>query len=142
MRRATITFRSQPNRRRGGFLIVAMICLLLSTVLVGTVLTLVQAQRRQMTQEQICLQTDWLAESGLERAVARLKADAAYTGETWSVTADELGGAEAGEVMIDIRPVENHPDQRIVHVEAIYPAGAKQAVRRTRQTTVVLFQES
>jgi Tfp pilus assembly protein PilX len=132
----------RAHRRRGAFLVVALICLLLSTVLVGTVLTLVQTQRRQVTQEQSRLQAEWLAESGLERAAAKLQADSTYANETWSIAAGELGGAEPGEVTIRVERLENQPDQRIVHVEAVYPAGSTPAVRRTRQTTIVLFQES
>lgn len=142
MRRSTSTTRRATSRRNGGFLVVAMICLVLSTVLVGAVLTLVRTQHRQMAQEQLRLQAEWLAESGLERAVSKLHADATYERETWSIAAGELGGVDAGAVTIRVEPVENHPQQRIVHVEAVYPAGSTQAVRRTRQTTIVLFQES
>ena len=37
------------------------------------------------------LQAEWLAESGAQRAVARLARDHDYTGETWSLTARDLG---------------------------------------------------
>jgi Tfp pilus assembly protein PilX len=142
MRRSTSTTRRATSRRNGAFLVVAMICLVLSTVLVGAVLTLVRSQHRQMVQEQLRLQAEWLAESGLERAVSQLHADSTYTHETWSIAAGELGGGDAGAVTIRIEPVENQPQHRIVHVEAVYPTGSTQAVRRTRQTTIVLFQES
>ncbi len=132
----------EASRRRGGFLIVALICLVLSTALVGTVLTLVQSQRRQMAHEQSRLQAEWLAESGLERAASKLRANSAYVRETWSIATGELGGADSGEVTIRVESVENQPHHRIVHVEAVYPAGSTQPVRRTRQATIVLFQES
>ncbi len=41
------------------------------------------------------LQAEWLVESGLERARARLAADSSYAGETWTLGASDLGLPES-----------------------------------------------
>lgn len=133
--------RSLSPSRHGAFLVVALICLLLSTALLGTLLTMVQSQRRQMVREQMRAQADWLAESALERAAAKLRADAGYSQETWSIPAGELRGDDPGEVAIQVERPENQPGLRLVHVEATYPAGSTQPVRHIRHGTVVLIQE-
>src|SRR5262245_49285586 len=63
--------RSTPGRR-GAFLIVALICLVIATLLLGSLLKLATVQHRQMLSEQARLQAEWLAESGLARAAHKL----------------------------------------------------------------------
>jgi Tfp pilus assembly protein PilX len=128
-------------KRRGGILVLALICLVLAAALIGTVLRQVQLQRRQIAQHDRRLQAEWLAESGLERAAARLRADPAYAGETWSVPASELGGTDAGEVIVHVGAAPQ-TDSRNIHVEAEFPAQSTERVRRTKQATLVLFEES
>ncbi|MSR57202.1 MAG: hypothetical protein EXS05_05980 [Planctomycetaceae bacterium] len=132
--------------RRGAFLIVALICLVLATVLVGAMLTLAQTQRRQLSQQQLLLQTEWLMESAFERAASRLRDNSDYPGETWSISAAELGSTDsddgaAGEAIIRVETSLHQPQHRIVSVEAVYPRESTPQVRRTRQTTVALTQE-
>lgn len=133
---------SAASGRRGAFLVVALICLVLATGLVGGVLLLAQSQHRQMTQHQFRLQAEWLAQSGLERAAARLRVDPGYAGEIWSLPAASLGGSDTGQVTIRANPVKDDDARRTILVEAVFPAGSPQPVKRTRQTTLVLFQES
>ena len=49
----------------------------------GGLLRLVGSQRVLIRSEERTLQAEWLAESGVERAVARLAGDTSYRGETW-----------------------------------------------------------
>lgn len=128
--------------RNGAFLVVALICLVLSTALVGSVLSMAQRQQRQMLHYQRQLQAEWLAESGLERAAFRLRTDSLYPGEVWSISSAELGGGEPGSVSIQVQPVPDQANGRLVHVEATYPAGSlPQHIRRTKQSIVILSQE-
>ena len=53
------------------------------TVLFGAVLKSTLAWRRQIRVEAKHSQVEWLAESGVARAVAKLNADANYEGEDW-----------------------------------------------------------
>jgi hypothetical protein len=133
--------------RRGAFLVIAMVCLVLAMMLVAAVLKLVESQRRQMRMEQAGLQAEWLAESGCHRAAAQLAADRNYRGETWSIAPADLagtgpGGADAGSVEIKVRPVDGEPKSRVIQVEAVFPADSEPSARRTRRATIILFEES
>ena len=67
------------------------------------------------------LQAQWLAEAGVERAAARLSADANYRGETWTISAKELAGANDGAVRINVEKDAGRANRRRVSVEADYP---------------------
>ena len=71
-------------------------------------------------------------ESGLARAAARLAANPDYQGETWALSASSLGGRDAGEVTIVVKPLEKSASRRRVRVEADYPSG--DPTRRARQS--------
>ncbi len=76
-----------------------------------------QALRSQWQQAQAA----WLAESAIERAAARLAAQPDYRGETWNVSADELGGPDAGVAVIRVESTAERPGRRTISVEADYP---------------------
>src|SRR4051812_26209456 len=82
-------------RRRGAFTVVVLVCLLISTMLLASLLKLALMHDGQSEHVLLRLQTAWLAESGLERAAERLAAGPAYNGETWTIKADRLGGLDA-----------------------------------------------
>ena len=81
-------------------------------------------------------QADWLAESGIECAAARLAADPKYRGETWNVSAAELGGRDDGTVAIRVEDLPGRPGSRAIRVEADY---ATDPAQRTRlgQTAII-----
>jgi Tfp pilus assembly protein PilX len=134
--------RERARPRRGAILIIAMLCLVLAMMLVAALLRLVETQRRQLRHEQAGLQAGWLAESGCDRAAARLSANPDYTGETWSIAPAELNGADPATVVITVQRIDNEPTSRWIRVEALFPADSQPSIRRTRQATIVLFQES
>ena len=87
---------NRRGTRRGVLLAVVIVCLAVaSAVLLAVVKTTVTASRQVQTQAWQT-QARWLAESGLERAAARLATDADYAGETWRVPAAAFGGVDAG----------------------------------------------
>ncbi|MCA9067999.1 MAG: hypothetical protein KDA84_03715 [Planctomycetaceae bacterium] len=120
------------NRRSGAFLIIAMICLLLASALLGTLLRMASIERQQAHLEARALQAEWLAESALDRAAAKLSADASYKGETWTVTAKELGGMDEGNAVIRVVPSDNS-GKKLIEVVAHYPTEAPQTIRRSKQ---------
>jgi hypothetical protein len=97
-------------------------------------LFLVQQKTIELNARQI--QAGWLAESGIQRAAARLAADANYRGETWNVSAEDLGGRDAGAVAIRVEQPPGKPDRRTVHVEADYPSDPQQRARVMRDATL------
>lgn len=127
--------------RRGTFTVVVLVCLLVSAMVLASLLKLALLQDRQLEHGQWRLQTAWLAESGLDRAAARLAADPAYAGETWKIDAGRLGGQDFAAVVIRVEKEESQSHLRRVVVAAAYPAEGTQQARLTRQTTIPLGQE-
>ena len=129
------------HRRRGAFTVVVLVCLLVSALVLASLLKLALLHDGQLASVQMRLQTGWLAESGLERAVSRLAVDPAYTGESWTINADRLGGTDPATVVIRVEKNESQSDRRLVVVTAAYPAEGTQQARLTRHTTLTLNQE-
>ena len=128
--------RCGPRARRGIVLFIAVVCMAIAMVIFLSLLRLSVAERRRVETEAWQLQAAWLAESGIERAAARLAADAAYEGETWNLSGDVLGGRHDAVVRIQVERVPEHEDRRLVHVEADYPDDPVQRARRTKQVMV------
>ncbi len=129
----------RPERRRGAALVLAMVGLLLITLIFGTMLRLARDTRRVVVAEQRRLQAEWLAESALERAFARLALDPSYQGETWTIPADVLGGPDGGTVLIEVATIDGKPAARTVRVQADYPSEASRRARQTRTATIHLI---
>jgi type II secretory pathway component PulK len=130
--------RIRQNSRRGAVLLAVLVCLIVITIVCGTLLKQGLAARGQLQAEERRLQARWLAESGLERAAARLESDITYPGETWKPSPDSLGGSWPGQVTISVSRVEDHPNQRLVQVQADYPSGATYRVRQHTQAMIDL----
>jgi Tfp pilus assembly protein PilX len=118
--------------------VVVLVCLLVMTLIFGSLLRLVHSQRALVRHDERRLQADWLAESGLERAAARLGNDPRYRGETWTFPADELGDQSPGVVTITVEPRKGAENQRLVTVQADYPRDPPRRARARRQVTVEL----
>jgi Tfp pilus assembly protein PilX len=131
---------SQAKPPRGMISVAALVCLLVMTLICGSLLRTIQTQRALVRSEERRLQADWLAESGLERAYARLANDPAYRGETWTLSPDQMGGTDAGSVAISVaaRSEEAGVSQRLVNVQADYPGDPPRRVRARRQATVAV----
>ena len=121
---------------RGLVSVAVLVCLLVMTLIFGSLLRLVQSQRALVSNQERRLQADWLVESGLDRAAARLGEDAAYRGETWTLPADELGGKTPGVVTIVVALRREAADQRLVTVQADYPRDPRRRARSRRQVIV------
>lgn len=124
------------TRRRGGMLIVVLVCLIIAAAILGSVLKLAAGYRRDQAAEQNRAQADWLAESGLERALHRLRSDPAYVGETWTCTPEMLNRRDGGEVTIRVEMVKQKSAERRVIIEAVFPSGTATPARRTKELTV------
>lgn len=118
---------STPNlSRRGTVLVVAIVALMLVMSFMGMLLKTALAQRHVIREQGRDIQADWLAQSAAERAAARLQRDPDYTGETWSLSADDSGLRFPAEMTIRVEPANNDAALRAVHVVALYPANLEQ----------------
>ncbi|HUG92771.1 MAG TPA: hypothetical protein VML55_18160 [Planctomycetaceae bacterium] len=125
-------------RRRGAIAVLAMIGLLVAGMISTTLVRLAVTRHRQVEHEALRLQSEWLAEAGLERAAARLAAASApaeYGGETWPVAAANLGRGQAGRVTITVEPARDGSQYRVTAV-ADYPADGSRRARARRSAAV------
>ena len=132
---------SSPNpghrhRRRGAVLVMVLVCAMVALVIFASIVKLAAAGRRVTDEQARQVQASWLAESGLERAAWRLAAEADYTGETWTLSADQLSGADAAVVKIEVEAVPEQPNRRLVRIRADYPDHPQHRSRQSKQAVV------
>jgi Tfp pilus assembly protein PilX len=132
--------RQSTARRRGLSIVPALACLVVVILFCGVLIRQVTTHRALVRSEEQRLQADWLAESGLARASARLAADRAYKGETWEIAAADLGGL-AGTVRIEVGDVAGQAARRRVRVEADFPRDGDRRARSSKTLTVDLGPE-
>ncbi len=121
--------RGQFKARRGMAIVAVLVCLFVVATLA---LASVQAHVGRLRQERRALiraQAEWLAESALARAVALVRTQPEYLGETWNVVAEELGGnaalpPDAGGAATVVVERSDDGEWATVQVTARYPADA------------------
>jgi hypothetical protein len=119
--------------------VAVLVCLIIITIMAGALLRVGLAQRERANAQEHRLQAEWLAESGIQRAIARLAADRGYTGETWEVPARDLDAVDDALVTITIEPARGVGQGRTVRVQADYP---RDPTRRARHSRVVDIEPS
>jgi hypothetical protein len=117
-------------------MVVVLVCLMVAGIMLVGVARQAGIARRTVDRSLWSAQARWLTEAGVERAVARLAADPAYAGETWRVSAQELGGRDDAEVRIRTKELAGRPGRLAVGVEADYPRDALARCRRVKQIEV------
>ena len=129
------------QQRRGAILIVVIVCLAIAGMLMASLSRLAAARHDVSRAEQWQVQATWLAESGLQRALARLAADPQYEGETWEPSADAFD-ENGAIVVIEVEGVSDGasdgPDQRTIRIVADYPNHPLHRCRRTKEAVVPL----
>jgi Tfp pilus assembly protein PilX len=143
---------ASKRQSRGLTVVAVLVCLVILTLLSGAALKIALAQRELARAHERRLQAGWLVESGLERAVARLTRDHSYRGETWTITAGDLGlpaiapadrttaadQEKAAVVKIAVEPVANQSNGRRVRVQADFPPDLPRRVRQTKEIKIEL----
>jgi len=135
-RSSSVDHQLSVRGRRGAVLLVAIVCIAVASVIFLSLLRLSVAERRRVETEAWQVQAAWLAESGIERAAARLAADPEYQGETWALPADLLGGRYDAVVKIRVETIPDDEPRRLVHVEADYPDDPQNRARRSKQVVM------
>jgi len=129
---------ADSRRRRGAVLVMVLVCMMVALVILTSLVKLAAAGRRMTDRQAWQVQASWLAESGLERAAWRLAADADYTGETWTLSADQLAAADAAVVRIEVETIPEQPNRRLVRIRADYPDHPQHRSRQSKQAVVQL----
>ncbi len=118
------------RRRNGLMIIAALVCLLVVTSIVGSMLQSALRARRQLHAERDRRQTEMLLEAGADRAAARFAAEAEFRGDTWNLPAETIVGHGDGRVTTQIsRNADSEAWQ--IHVVAEYPLGRDYPIRRS-----------
>ncbi|MFO0901814.1 MAG: prepilin-type N-terminal cleavage/methylation domain-containing protein [Pirellulales bacterium] len=129
------------SRRRGVILIAALVCFLVVTLLVAVAAQRILVQYREARTRERQWQAEWLAESARQRAVAQLRSEPTYQGETWTIAADELLKASdptGAHITIEVTKVPDAPSKRQIRIAARYPADPLRGVQRNIETQITL----
>ena len=111
-----------------------IVCLVVAAVICGLLLKMAVLARETADGQHRSAQARWLAESAVERAVARLAQDARYSGETWTLPPAEL--PHGGLVRIAVETPHGQAGSRLVRVEAHYPDDPVHGCRYTKEVVV------
>jgi len=146
---------SQKRSRRALTTVAVLVCLIVITLIGAALLKVGLAQRNQVRAQEHRLQAEWLAESGLDRALGRLAADGNYPGEEWPIRAEDLSvpaGAAPGQpsgspaqpaamITITVDGVKENANRRRIRVQADYPLDPPARSRHTKQLLIDLEPE-
>lgn len=127
---------SRPKRRRGLTTVAVLALLVVLGLVASTLVALSAAYHTRGRARERALQSEALADAGLDRAFSRLAADPDYTGERWEVSAASLGlyagdgGGPAAVVTIVVAP---EAGTRTVRVQADHPVEPERRVRSSRR---------
>jgi type II secretory pathway component PulK len=117
-------------------MIVVLLAMAMATIIFLATLKMIAVQRKTIALGARQIQAGWLADSGVERAAARLAADANYRGETWNISPEDLDGRDGGTVAIRVEDIPGKPGRRAVHVEADFPPDPQQRAREVRDVII------
>ncbi len=139
LRRANALRRAR-SRPRGITMFVTVVCLAVIAALGASLLRSLAAEHRQAQLRRDQMQAFWLAESAVQRGVARLTAKSAYDGEQWQVDVDANGRRLRAQATIRIEPVGGNTQGRRIVVEVRCPAEGAASVMQRREIVVTLDQ--
>jgi type II secretory pathway pseudopilin PulG len=132
--------RFQESSGRAGRKGLVSVAVLIGLIIIGLIcaglLKVALSRRAEVALEERRVQAGWLAESGLDRASSRLATSGEYSGETWEIPAEDLGGRGPAKVLIEIQAMADRADHRKVRVQADYPSGSSLRSRQTREIIV------
>lgn len=129
----------KPVPRSGSVLICVLACLGIVIVLVMTTIQSSLRGRREVRMQRQLLQTEFLCEAGVRRAVQQLKKSAEYKGETWL---PKLGATsyEHAAIKIKIEPAKEDANSLRAEVVASIADSANSNNQMQRSHTFFIGQ--
>ena len=112
-----------------------MVVLLILMAISSTLISSVVHTRTQFVREEQSLQIALIAEAGLGRGIAQLRADRSFKGETWQIPTEQLTGIGPAHVVISVTDVADAQGHRIV-AAVEYPVGTPNPIRITRELRI------
>lgn len=122
-----------PEPRRGVALVAVLAAMAVMLLMLGGMLSLAVAGRRQLVKELDVRQAESLLEAAADRAAARLRAEPAWSGGTERVASEAIVGAGDAEVITEVIA---SADARTLRIVVDYPAGRPDSIRRERSFAV------
>jgi hypothetical protein len=126
--------------------VAVLVCLVVIMLISGVLLKIGVAHRDRVRAQERSLQAEWLAQAGIDRALARLSSSAGYAGETWVLSASDLGWPAAASndsdktavvrIMVETSP--SGANQRLIKVQADFPPDPPHRARHSAQMLVEL----
>jgi hypothetical protein len=139
---STSPCRCPAPHRRGAVLAAALVEFVVASAILFAVLQDVVRHHRQLMTGRQQIQAQWLAQAGVDRALAQLRKSPDYRGETWRIPSDELDGDSKAQVEIHLDPLADHPDDLHLFVVAEYPTNSIHNSRQTLESTIHLKQDA
>lgn len=133
-----MTSRRRNRHRRAMLVLSVMICLALVMMLMVAWFKTIALERQQLRAQQNRIQAEYLAQSAVARAAARLAAGGAYEGETLDVSAESLASSAPAKVTIKVEAALDDPQARLINVSARVPAAGPHAAQRSEQQRILL----
>jgi type II secretory pathway component PulK len=121
-----------PRPRRGAALLIALTALILVAVAISLALRTNLTARREARRAAAALQAEYLANAGLELALAQLETSPEYSGEVWQVAGEVLAGRDTAQVTIEIAAESTDETARRIVVVAEFPTGDSPLKHRHR----------
>jgi Tfp pilus assembly protein PilV len=118
--------------------VIVLIALIVIAIICAALLKVSVARRSNIKAEERRVQAALLAESGIDRAVSRLSASRDYTGETWEISSEDLGGRGPAVVLIAVVPGPDPLEDRKVRVTADFPARSEYRTRESRELSITI----
>lgn len=122
--------------RSGATMVLALLALLVGSLMIAGLLKTVSMSHRQMRRDEMRMQANLLADSGLARAMTLIRARPDFTEEVWNVPVEQLPAGRTAVVRLTIATDPLNPTGRIVSVVAEYPVGHPDQVRITRKRAI------
>jgi len=132
----------KPRHRDGLVLMAVMVFLAAIAIVGGVILKVALAEREQARNQEVRLQAEWLVESAVERAAARLREHTEYAGEVWTVPAGKLARGCDCVANIIVDPIEGQPRLRRVRVRVDLSRDSVRVARQSKDVTVEVNPQS
>jgi hypothetical protein len=119
-------------------LVAVLVVLMTASLLFGAMLRTGRQEQQMLRNWQLRVQAIELAQAAVDRAAARLAADADFKSEIWQLDAAEMGGRDAADVTIETSERADRPLSRQIRVEVNYPAGGERRIRYRHEAMIDL----
>jgi hypothetical protein len=117
MQQRSAPLSSNRTSRSGVAAMLVLICLSFATVVATLLIQAALAERTYAKRIELIYQSDWLVESGIDRAAAQIAKSSIYSGETWPVDLPNLDRPLKAVVHIAAQRTDD-PQLRLIRVSA------------------------